>query len=314
MKKTILCIAVSLLTLIITACSSAPDSDELSGFDEYKELVNEKLGYDASTISHVKARQAETGALISGTDSKVILFERQYDFDCRQNTPAIVVVSDSDIVCEAFIIDSLFSEFSLADIDGDGYEEILMHHHTSGNGGFSSHDTAVYKLEVDKLIKLFSYPTEDYSDYYGDYKRPDFDTGFTLTLSDGWTHTIENKYTGFSLTFQRITRGEYPYFDEQGNITDYKENTDEVLGVDHSLYIFKPIDVDGDGVFEILTAQYTSLWGRADGIGSAYTILKWNTNNSTMEVVKAGFWVYEDEHDDEAFRKLWQDYEDSWYL
>lgn len=36
-------------------------------------------------------------------------------------------------------------------------------------------------------------------------------------------------------------------------------------------------DIDGDGVSEIMTVQYTSLWGHADSLGSAYTILKWDS-------------------------------------
>lgn len=45
--------------------------------------------------------------------------------------------------------------------------------------------------------------------------------------------------------------------------------------------------MDSDGVSEIMTAQYTYLWGRADSLGAAYTILKWDSDE--MSVVKAGF-------------------------
>ena len=303
--------AVLLLVLAAMACSSEPN-DEVSGvdFDEYRELVNAKLGYDASTISHVKMRQAETGMLGAGAASTVILFERLFDFSSKYNTPALVVVSGNDIVCEDIYLDCYASEFSLADIDGDGCDEILMHHHTGGNGGFSSHETAVYKLDDGKLIKLFSYPAED-SDNIS--RWPDFDTGFTLTLSDGWTHTVENKYTGFSLTFKREMLYENPYFDLQGSFTGYNDYVGSGFGVDPFLYIFEPVDVDGDGVFEIKTAQYTYLWGRADSVGTAYTILKWNTNKSTMDVVKAGFWAYEEDFNNKEYLARWTDYEASWY-
>ena len=74
------------------------------------------------------------------------------------------------------------------------------------------------------------------------------------------------------------------------------------------------MDVDGDGTYEIMTAQYTSLWGRADGVGTAYTILKWNANSKTLDIIKAGFWRYEDDYYNEAYQKRLEDYEQSWYM
>lgn len=56
-----------------------------------------------------------------------------------------------------------------------------------------------------------------------------------------------------------------------------------------SFYEFVPQDVDGDGVYEIKGQQYTSLVGDADGIGIANTVLKYNQEKATFEVVDASF-------------------------
>jgi len=114
--------------------------------------------------------------------------------------------------------------------------------------------------------------------------------------------------------------GDYgPYFDEQGHITEYakERNKGEIyglLGVDPFFFIFDPVDVDDDGIYEIMTAQFTYLFSRADGVGTAYTILKWNNASETVDVVKAGFWPYDDDCDNkDAYYERWQDYLDNWY-
>ncbi len=43
-----------------------------------------------------------------------------------------------------------------------------------------------------------------------------------------------------------------------------------------------------------MTAQYTYLYGRSDGLGAAYTLLKWDNSMERMYIQKAGYWPYED--------------------
>jgi len=131
-----------------------------------------------------------------------------------------------------------------------------------------------------------------------------------LTLADGWLHTVENKYTGYSISFVRKIMCENPFFDENGDIRTHvvEQKIDNWLGIDPFFHIFSPVDVDGDGIFEIMTAQYTYLWGRADSVGTAYTILKWNTADIRMNVVKAGFWPYEDDYDTDDYLQRWRNY------
>ena len=293
--------------------------DKVSGFDKYKIFVAEKLNYDVSAIPYIITRQVETALLTPGSLSTIIVFE-VYIFGGVINTPVIVIDTDENIECEVLIEGSYYTEFSVADVDGDGCLEILVHHETGGNGGAGSHETAVYKFYKSGMKKIFFFPG------YDEGGNRSLDTGFMLTLADGWLYTVKNRHTGYSLSFVRKHQygggdlGEQgPYFNEHGNITEYaiESNNDEVhthLGVDPYFYIFDPVDVDDDSVYEIMTAQYTYLWGRADSVGVAYLILKWNTAGETMDVVKAGFWPNEYDFDNmDDYLKRWRDYEGNWY-
>jgi hypothetical protein len=299
-------------TMYMSALAEIAYEDEVLGFDEYKVFAAELLGYDKSVIPYIMTRQAEIGLLASGLVSTVIVFEISI-YGGAVFTPVMVIATGDSIICEVLIEGSYYSEFSIADIDGDSYDEILVHHCTGGNGGASSHETAVYKLKESRLQKLFVYPCCDDT---GNRAESRLDTGFTLALADGWLHTIENKYTGYSLSFVREMTNENLYFDEHGDISAHavEHNIDKWLGVDPFFFIFDPVDVNGDGIYEIMTAQYTYLWDRADGVGVAYTTLKWNTASDTMDVVKTGFWPYVDDCDNnDDYHERWQNYEYNWY-
>ena len=64
-----------------------------------------------------------------------------------------------------------------------------------------------------------------------------------------------------------------------------------------------------------MTAQYCSLYGRADGVGSAYTILKYDSRSGRMKVIRAGFWPFIDEGGEEydLHNEHWAHYELNWY-
>ena len=292
-----------------------PDGNDIPGFDEYKHLIAETLGYSVSNVPVIETKRIETALLGPGATSTVLIFDV---YKPSVATVSVIVIdTDGDIVCEISNECSYSADFYFADVDGDGYAEILAHHDTGGNGGAGSHETVIYKLVGDRLTIMFSYPI--HNDTYGGYQSDMLDTGFTLTVSDGWKHTVYNEHTGLSFTFIReVSTEESLFFDEYGNITDYAKNIQkEYRGIaicDPFFYVFEPIDVDGDGIYEIMTAQYSSLWGRDNDIGTAYTILKWNVGNGKMDVQKTGFWHYTAEQEDtDDFYQRWHDYQDNWY-
>ena len=56
-----------------------------------------------------------------------------------------------------------------------------------------------------------------------------------------------------------------------------------------SLYELLPIDIDKDGVYEIVGRQYVSLIGHSDGIGSATTVLKFDKDKSEFAIIETSF-------------------------
>lgn len=283
------------------------DIEELPGYDDLKILAADKLEYDASTLPFIKTVLAEKLPTEKGREVTVIYYKAMYLDSPAAGIPVLVISREEDALCEVLLEEgfSYWEECHLADVDGDGAEEILMQLCTGYTGGAGAYQTDIYRLTDSGLDKIFSNPEWE--------SNTGFDTGFTLHLSEGSTCTVENIYTDFKTSFTHSHGDDYPYFDEEGSLTDEgrKYNTIGRLGVDPYFHQFLPVDTDGDGVSEILAAQFTYLWSRADGLGAAYTILKWD--DDAMSVSKAGFLSYEASPEQPESQTRWEDYESSWY-
>jgi hypothetical protein len=201
------------------------------------------------------------------------------------HTPVLIIDTGEEIICHALGIDAYESELYLVDVDGDGYDEIISQNLVGIAGGAGSYNSYIYKWEDGALSQLFA----------NDYETADYDSGFRLTLGDGYLHTVTNEWTGYQTAFTRTS--EDPYFDKNGFArTDGEIWWPPSIMVDH-FYLFEPIDIDGDGVFEIQTAQFCSLWGHSDWIGDAFAILRYNPETGELEVVRAAFFREPQEFD-----------------
>jgi len=162
------------------------------------------------------------------------------------------------------------------DLDGDGVEEILFHQFNGGCGGAGQYNAIVAKLEGEDLSLL-------YSSLAGQ-----MDTGFSSSFTDGYQMTVVNAHTGYSLTFDAKEEHKM-FFDENGKVkSQYSFFID-------SFYEFEPKDVDGDGIYEIACKQYTDLLNHPDYVGNACSILKYNTDTQSFEVIDAWFEPYTEE-------------------
>lgn len=160
------------------------------------------------------------------------------------------------------------SRIHCADVDGDGIQEILVHYNTGGVGGFGLYQTWVLKLAEDEVRILF----ENFAE---------FDTGFESRFPDGYHMEVSNRITGYKLVFDAKDAYRKQY-EEGGKVLDYQIYMDP-------FYEFAPEDVDGDGISEILCKQYTSCIGHADYTGTACSVLKFNTQTQTFEVIDAWY-------------------------
>lgn len=164
---------------------------------------------------------------------------------------------------------ALGDDLYFADIDGDAIQEIIVHYDTGGCGGFGSFVSMVLKLENDEIHALL----ETY----------EFDTGFSSSFADGYQMTVVNEHTGYSLAFDAKEHYSEGFFDENG-----KAKSQYSFFID-SFYEFAPQDVDKDGIYEIACKQYAHLQGHSDYVGDACSILKYNAETQTFEVIDAWF-------------------------
>jgi hypothetical protein len=167
----------------------------------------------------------------------------------------------------------LGGRIEVEDFDGDGYKEILVQEAADMFGGYGQHISRVYKYDDGQIKTIFSAFTDN---------EHRFDTGFSCTVLEDYNLKIQNKYTGYEEIFN--------YRDARKTWYGEKDCThfDTKLLVD-SFYDFKPMDVDDDGVCEVIGYQYTSLNGHTDYVGSAKTVLKYDKKKSEFVVVDAEF-------------------------
>ena len=170
--------------------------------------------------------------------------------------------------------------YFLNDVDGEEGEELIVNADTGGNGGYGQYDSLVWKLSNNGVEKIF-----DACTIVGR-----FDTGFESELKAPFKLVISNRYTGYETTIDYSENTEYKgtIFDESGKPMSELFNR---AGFD-SFYTFEPIDIDNDGVFEILCKQYTSLYSHADHIGDAQTIIKYDKAEKDFKIIDTEFILY----------------------
>jgi len=189
-----------------------------------------------------------------------------------------------------------FSELYLADIDGDGLDEIIAHFYTMAARGPSS-ASCVLKYENSEITALL----------YADGTNIDEnqincpDLGFEVTYRDGYQYCIANVITGYEKIVD-VRNEEGPWgiiFDDNGNINiehplygSYfeRDKPSKNLCLQSNFLIFQPIDFDHDGIFEIIAAQdFEQNMQLYYGLGTSYGILKYNPQSNTFDVIKALF-------------------------
>ena len=190
----------------------------------------------------------------------------------------LAVVTESRILFKDLADDndsgSYGSTLYLRDVDGDKVDEIIIQQTVEMSGGAGAYVSRIYKVIEDEIREIFNSSSEDY-----------YDTGFTSVLKDGFKLEIKNQVTEYKTTLDISAKKEYVgmYFDETGKVIN-----DEMISCD-SFFEFAPEDVDGDGVFEIACLQYVSLYGHADYIGNAKSVLKFNLQKQEFEIIQAEF-------------------------
>lgn len=158
----------------------------------------------------------------------------------------------------------------LCDVDGDGYNEIVLRQFVDAAGGAGQHVAAVYKIDKGCLRELFfSAPIE------GRY----FNAGFSATVSGDGIIKLTNTNAGYQISIEMLE-------DDVNSNEKIGESVPLIYG---SLFEFKPKDVNNDGVFEIETSQTLDIIAKGSLKGKATCVLKFNAESQIFEVIEASF-------------------------
>lgn len=165
----------------------------------------------------------------------------------------------------------------LNDVDGDGTDEIILHQCIGSTGGAGQYLARVFKVENEEINELFCSSIKSENSTY-------WDTGFEGTTKDGFMFEVTNEFTGYDTTF-KLDNKHYidVYYDENGNV-----RTEGKMQID-TFCDFEPVDKDSDGIYEISTKQYVSLYSHVDCIGYATSTIAYNPEIKDFEIIDSEF-------------------------
>lgn len=177
-----------------------------------------------------------------------------------------------------------FEDLYLADLDGDGLDEIILNRCIAMTGGAGGYISQVFQFQKYTYFSEFFSNENNFGEIY---------TGFTSELKDGFKLEISNVFTGYKtvIDYKDATKYHGVYWDKSGKVIR-TQNYDYLMY--DSFREFYPEDVDGDGIDELVCLQYTSLYGHSDYIGNVKSVLKYNEKYKTFEVIDAEFIPYEE--------------------
>ncbi|MBE6737600.1 MAG: hypothetical protein E7566_02960 [Ruminococcaceae bacterium] len=269
-------------------------------YREHQNLTSETSEFNPDTMLRVDLSQvglenvyikqiSESLLLDSDTYGKVYLLadDRYGGAMSTSDHYLLVTVSQKETVNGKMYIKDLSPEYltfssargialSYADLDGDKDKEIILHECKDIAGGAGQYLARIYDFK-DGIEEIFTSYDPDNNIY---------ETGFSCTLLKDNIMRIDNSFTGYTLKFE-VKRENEEYFttwwyDEEGNPKEQK------LWVD-SFNSFEPCDIDDDGISEIMCRQYTCLVDHTDYVGSAISVLKYNTETKEFYVFDASF-------------------------
>lgn len=203
-------------------------------------------------------------------------------FDISDNYLAIIYDNTVFVedVYKSTNLPSYFCNMELRDYDGDGDCEILLQECVGMSGGAGSYISRVFDYKNGKITEIFSSQIAH---------EERFDTGYSIKILEDKKFRINNSYTGYSEVFTLKNGNEEYYkwwYEEDGTPKDLTIMVD-------TFNTFTSIDIDNDGVWEIVGRQYVSLIGHSDGIGDAITVFKYNPETARFEIIRTNFEIYD---------------------
>lgn len=166
----------------------------------------------------------------------------------------------------------------LADLDGDGLDEIIFHRNVGTSRGEMGYVSQVFKVNFPHGYFYEIFATDNANNEI-------FDSGFSSQIKDNYKIEISNMFTDYKTVLdfsglEEVYKKET--WDENGKVIGLRYRK---VGI-NNFYSFEPQDIDNDGIYELVGLQYAYFY---DYIGDAKTVLKYNEEYDTFVIVDAKF-------------------------
>lgn len=246
----------------------------------------EKVGLERTKTS-ARAKGFITEKSKAGKDIRIVHLLGDYERygNGLYHDLFLTVQADTKVIFKDLTYSNIKGAYSerlhLNDIDGDGIEEIIIHQCVDMFGGAGQYLARIFKVENEEIKEVFCSLTSDGN------KHSRWGTGFKAEEKEDFQLEISNTFTGYKelidLSADKESYIRSGIYSEEGNVLKHSDIlTDTFLS-------FIPKDIDSDGICEIYCEQYTSHLGHAQHIGHAISILKYNTDSQSFEVIDAWF-------------------------
>ena len=243
-----------------------------------KEDLLSRVGLPNGAIVQTKKASLSSSDTAPSSQSQIHLIVDYDKYNDKIYHDSYLVIETKDGLTIEHIGEDGFGSYGdtlyVCDIDGDRLDEIIVHSTIGMSGGAGQYASRVY-----------SYTGNDLSLIFDSLKDYPFDTGYFAECRDGYEIVILNKFTDYEKIIAYSTAKALfgSYFDENGMVV-----SQPMMWTD-SFFEFIPQDLDGDEIFEIKAVQYASLNGHTNYIGNAVSILKYDTQKGTFDIIETTF-------------------------
>lgn len=306
MMKNLLIILLLISSMLLSACSVEKEKSKLSEQEKLNQTESSEQPTQSEreiiTVLSNKHLDAEINDEIDITEAdlnNLVVMDKQpliYTNDGKQglvyllsdylygreniqkNSYLVYELEEKTLLYDLCVVDYA-SAMTFCNIDGDVAQEIVLQQTVGMSGGAGHYESRIFKIENDSVVVLFN--AETYDEKLE--RNVVFDTGFEHEFLKNKILKIKNRFTQYSLEIDVSQKYIDSFFDEQG--MPIRETT---LWCD-TFFEFSAVDIDNDAIFEIVCSQYVSLDTHASGVGVAKSILKYNTETKSFDVIDADF-------------------------
>ena len=244
-------------------------SDYILKTDNWKSDGLKKYGLKNQKISKPVKSSAGNVYYVTAEPSEQIFGTETDGYLVLETSDKIFIEKTSEMTYGGYYIQA-------AELDGKKGDEVVVGEIIGGTA-YRRLNT-VWKVSDVGITKMFE--MEQYEGL----------EGFTATLEEPYMLMIENDIgkPGTAVFLDSQAENLTHIFDDEGKLLD-GEDSREVSLEDSGIYVSEVIDCNGDDIYEIVTKQPVGFMIKANCVGEAVRVFKYDSQKNTFVVVDAEF-------------------------